>query len=73
MSAVKCSAFFREDMGIVKISFRSKDDFDVNRFAREYFNGGGHINAAGGISKVSLENTIAKFKKSLIEFSAKNA
>lgn len=73
MSSIKCSAFFREDMGIVKISFRSKDDFDVNRFARKYFNGGGHVNAAGGISKVSLESTIKKFKKSLIEFSDKNA
>ena len=38
-----------------KCSFRSKGDFDVNTFARKYFNGGGHFNAAGGATKESLE------------------
>ena len=51
-----------------KISFRSKDDFDVNRFAREYFNGGGHINAAGGFSKESLKDTILKFENLLPKY-----
>lgn len=41
-------AFFSEGEGKIKISFRSKGKFDVNQFARKYFNGGGHINAAGG-------------------------
>ena len=63
MPHIQCSVFFREDDGIVKISFRSKDDYNVNEFARNYFNGGGHINAAGGMSKDSLEVTIDKFKK----------
>ena len=31
---------------IIKMSFRSKGSFDVNHFAKKYFNGGGHINAA---------------------------
>ncbi len=44
-----------------KTSFRSKDGFDVNTFARKYFNGGGHFNAAGGQSKDSLEEVVAKF------------
>jgi bifunctional oligoribonuclease and PAP phosphatase NrnA len=35
----------------------------VNKFAREHFNGGGHINAAGGKSNDSLQNTIKKFEK----------
>jgi phosphoesterase RecJ-like protein len=47
---------------IIKISFRSQGDFDVNQFARDYFSGGGHINAAGGKSEVSLEETIKKFE-----------
>lgn len=51
------------DENIIKISFRSQGDFDVNQFAREYFNGGGHINAAGGKSYDSLVNTIKKFEK----------
>lgn len=51
------------DENIVKISFRSQGDFDVNQFAREHFNGGGHINAAGGKSNDSLANTIKKFEQ----------
>lgn len=47
---------------IVKISFRSQGDFDVNAFAREFFNGGGHINAAGGKSHLPLAETISKFE-----------
>jgi bifunctional oligoribonuclease and PAP phosphatase NrnA len=47
--------------GIVKISFRSKGNFDVNTFARNHFNGGGHINAAGGRSELSLNDTLDKF------------
>lgn len=47
---------------IIKISFRSQGDFDVNLFAREYFNGGGHRNAAGGKSELSMEETVQKFE-----------
>jgi phosphoesterase RecJ-like protein len=51
------------DENSIKISFRSQGDFDVNQFAREHFNGGGHINAAGGKSYDSMENTIKKFEQ----------
>jgi phosphoesterase RecJ-like protein len=47
---------------IIKISFRSQGDFDVNLFARDHFNGGGHRNAAGGKSELSMEETINKFE-----------
>ncbi|AOW09636.1 DHH family phosphoesterase [Flavobacterium gilvum] len=47
---------------IIKISFRSQGNFDVNQFARDHFNGGGHINAAGGKSETSMEETINKFE-----------
>ena len=50
------------DEKIIKISFRSQGDFDVNLFARDYFNGGGHKNAAGGKSELSMEDTINKFE-----------
>ena len=62
------SAIFIEDQqnDFIKISFRSKGDFDVNTFARKHFNGGGHINAAGGRSDLSMEETIQKFRE-LIE------
>jgi len=50
---------------IIKMSFRSKGTFDVNQFAKKYFNGGGHINAAGGISSTSLENTVTQLRNSI--------
>ncbi|WP_421763506.1 DHH family phosphoesterase [Ekhidna sp.] len=49
----------------IKLSFRSIGDFAVNKFAEEYFNGGGHKNAAGGMSELSLEETEKKFKELL--------
>ncbi|HKO75860.1 MAG TPA: bifunctional oligoribonuclease/PAP phosphatase NrnA [Flavobacterium sp.] len=51
-----------KEEGIIKISFRSQGDFDVNQFARDYFQGGGHSNAAGGKSEVSMEETLHKFE-----------
>lgn len=50
-----------------KSSFRSKGSFDVNTFARKYFNGGGHYNAAGGFNKEPLEEVVAKFKAAMKE------
>ena len=47
---------------IIKISLRSQGDFDVNLFAREHFNGGGHRNAAGGKSETSMQETVQKFE-----------
>ena len=46
---------------IVKISLRSKGTFSVNEFARQHFSGGGHTNAAGGKSDLSMKETIDKF------------
>lgn len=51
----------RVEEGIIKISLRSKGDFDVNKLARQHFEGGGHMNAAGGKSVLSLEETVARF------------
>lgn len=62
---LKFSAFFSERDGVVKMSFRSKGKFDVNQFARKHFKGGGHKNAAGGKSDVSLKQTIDNFLKVL--------
>lgn len=47
--------------GITKMSFRSKGEFSVNELAREYFSGGGHTNAAGGRSSLTLKDTITEF------------
>jgi len=50
-----------------KWSFRSKGGFDCNAFARKYFEGGGHFNAAGGRSGDSLTDTVKKFKQVMKE------
>jgi bifunctional oligoribonuclease and PAP phosphatase NrnA len=46
-------------------SFRSKEGFDCNNFARRYFEGGGHYNAAGGRSSYSLEDNVKIFKEAI--------
>lgn len=60
---IKLAAIFKEDLNknIIKISFRSKGNFNVNEFARTHFNGGGHTNAAGAASNLSLQETLDKF------------
>jgi phosphoesterase RecJ-like protein len=54
-----------------KWSFRSKETFDCNSFARKYFQGGGHYNASGGRSTFSIEDNIKQFKQALKEFTSK--
>ena len=61
------AAIFIEDenQNFIKISFRSKGSFSVNQFSRNHYNGGGHINAAGGRSEDSLDKTVKNFIKLL--------
>lgn len=69
ISGVKLSAFFMEDLyeNFIKISFRSKDLVDVNQLARKHFNGGGHINAAGGKYYKDIYETIEDFKEIILD------
>lgn len=62
------SGFFREETHLIKISFRSKGDFPANRAAAEYFNGGGHLNAAGGEFYGTLEEARTRFIEMLPAF-----
>ncbi len=57
-----------KEEGIIKISLRSEGDFSVNEFARAHFNGGGHTNAAGGRSDLSLEETTTYFQTLLHQY-----
>jgi phosphoesterase RecJ-like protein len=61
ISGVRFSAIFLEKEDHIKCSFRSIGNFNVNEFARQYFNGGGHLNASGGKSFKSLNKTIDIF------------
>lgn len=62
------AALIIEKDGSVKFSFRSIGDFDVNQFARKYFNGGGHKNAAGGKLEISASEAEDRFIKTLPEY-----
>ncbi len=57
---VEISILVSEKDGVTKMSFRSKTHFNVNEFARAHFNGGGHINAAGGVTDLSASETSEK-------------
>lgn len=58
---VVMAAIFTERDDMVRISFRSIDNFSVSEFSRNHFNGGGHKNASGGRSHETLEKTVEKF------------
>lgn len=68
VEGITMAAFIKEDVNKVKMSFRSKGDIAVNEFSAKYFNGGGHKNAAGGVSFDSFEETIKKFEEVIYEF-----
>ena len=65
---VKMSAMFLAHRKFIRVSLRSRGDVDVNLFARKYFSGGGHKNAAGGKSFVSMQETIDHYVRSVREF-----
>ena len=70
LKGIVFAVIFIEDsmQKIIKMSFRSKGVFSVNEFARTYFNGGGHTNAAGGRSEKSLKETVRYFLEILPKY-----
>ncbi|KEO73383.1 DHH family phosphoesterase [Anditalea andensis] len=67
LDGIKIAALFTERKDAIKISFRSTEDVSVNKFAAKFFQGGGHKNASGGKSDLSLEETAEKFEKLIKE------
>ncbi len=59
------SALILETEDDIKISLRSIGDFDVNKVARRFFNGGGHKNASGGRSDLPLKETVDFFQQNI--------
>jgi phosphoesterase RecJ-like protein len=56
ISGVKMGVLMSERNNQIRISFRSVGDFSVNKFARDNFDGGGHVNAAGAVYNGSLQD-----------------
>ena len=72
INTVEIAAIFRESkLGRVRISFRSRDGFDVADVARE-FGGGGHKNAAGcsfdGHIDEALRAVVPRLRECLASF-----
>ncbi|MCL2073429.1 MAG: bifunctional oligoribonuclease/PAP phosphatase NrnA [Marinilabiliaceae bacterium] len=65
---VVSALFTQKKNGLIKISLRSKGNIPINEFAKKYFNGGGHYNAAGGEFYDKLENVIEIFKIKIKDF-----
>jgi phosphoesterase RecJ-like protein len=61
INGVRMAIFFKEQDGLIKISFRSKGDLYVNEFASAYFHGGGHKYASGGKFVGKLSEGIDRF------------
>ena len=68
IEGIKFAIFIAEKDGMVKLSLRSKGNFKVNGIANKYFSGGGHMNASGGISELSVNETITKVETIINEY-----
>ncbi|QNM86140.1 bifunctional oligoribonuclease/PAP phosphatase NrnA [Polaribacter pectinis] len=72
IKGIKAAIVFTERDGIMKISFRSKGaENPVNMLAKENFNGGGHANASGGMSDLSVTETLEKLKEVIPNYFSK--
>ncbi len=68
IAGIRLAGFIVERSDKVKLSLRSKGEFPANDICKKYFNGGGHRNAAGGISSDTLEHVINQFKQILPDY-----
>lgn len=69
ISNVNMAVLIIETKERIKFSFRSIGHFSVNEFAKKYFNGGGHKNAAGGSLEDKLSVALEKFLKDISKYS----
>lgn len=70
IKSVNYSIFLKEDEGYFRVSIRSKKGYSAARFARQFFNGGGHENAAGGRLFIPKDISEAAMASHYIETSA---
>ena len=71
IKGLKMSISLREDTekdNLIWVSLRSVDDFPCNEVANKYFNGGGHLNAAGGRLYCTMEEAENIVKLAIIHF-----
>jgi phosphoesterase RecJ-like protein len=71
IEGINCAIIIKGHANENRMSFRSRGTFSVNDFARENFDGGGHLNAAGGTSRLSFNETVEKVKSLLPQYADK--
>ena len=69
---VKISALFTQQEDFLRVSLRSQGDISVNDLSKQFFNGGGHKNAAGGRIFVNIEQVAQYYKDSVETFIKEN-
>ncbi|MCF0198803.1 MAG: DHH family phosphoesterase [Bacteroidaceae bacterium] len=71
IDGINLSVFLREDTevkGKIRVSTRSVDDIPCNEMCAEFFNGGGHKNAAGGSLMCTLEEAADIARKAIAKY-----
>lgn len=68
ISDITYSVFLREESNYIKVSMRSKGEFPVNRICKEHFNGGGHLNAAGGEFYGTMQEAVEVFERIMPDY-----
>jgi len=68
INGIKFAILITEKVDNISLSFRSKEDFFVNKIANQHFNGGGHIYAAGGMLEIPLEDAIKKVESVIHQY-----
>lgn len=68
INGVVFSVFMREDSDKIKISLRSQGSFPANKVSADLFNGGGHLNAAGGECYSTMAVAVKKFEDNLADY-----
>jgi bifunctional oligoribonuclease and PAP phosphatase NrnA len=65
IKGIRLSVLISDRKDNIKLSMRSLGSFSVNEMARAHFEGGGHRNAAGGQTTLTLDQTVDKFLRVL--------
>ena len=71
IKGLKLSVSLREDTereNVIWVSLRSVDNFPANKVAEAYFNGGGHLNAAGGRLQCTLDEAVKIVQQAFLHF-----
>jgi len=68
IKGIRLAVLFTEKDDRIRMSLRSTGGFSVNEFARKHYDGGGHKNAAGCNSFLTLPETLGRFESLLNDY-----